>query len=96
MGRILLGLAAVALLLVLLAAGLYATDYGVGATITQKGNDSSGYYIVAHTQFGLDVKKPLPLEQWVALSVGNFVVYHVQSGHTKVYDREGGALLYSG
>jgi hypothetical protein len=95
MRRALLAVLVVVAVVLLVAGTLYASDYGVGATITQHDRDGSGYFIVATTGFGYSVKKDLPLEQWAALSVGNFVVYHIASGHTQVYDKEGGRLLYS-
>jgi hypothetical protein len=91
----------VALAVVLLILGglglLYATDYGLEATVTQKGSDDRGHFIVATTKLlGVQVRRDVPVNQWLGLSVGNFLVYHIQSGHVTVYDREGGSVLYQG
>lgn len=86
------GIVALALVGALL---LYAWDYGVGATVVDKGVDQEGHFIVFETDAGgLTVKHYLPLEQWASLNVGNHVIYHVQTGRVQVYTAPGGVLLY--
>ena len=85
------------LVLVAIVAVLFISDYGVEATITSKGQDSQGSFIVATTKIGgLGLRQDLPPQQWFLVQVGNFVVYHIGSGNLQVYQREGGQLLYSG
>lgn len=87
------------LLLVLVLAGVwaYASDVGIEATVTDKGTDSEGRYVVARTDIGgLEVKRYLPLHEWLVIQEGNHVVYHVNSGVTEIYTRQGGTLIWRG
>lgn len=93
-GAVVGGILAFLLLVGLIA---YAADYGVEATVTEKGRDSEGRYIVATTEIGgFDVKRYLPADQWFAVQEGFFVVYHIQSGATEVYTSEDGRLIWRG
>lgn len=97
-GKLGLAIAGGVLALVLLAGALgYASDYGVEATITEKGQDGGGYYVIATTEIGgLDTQRYLGQTQWALIQEGHFVVYHVRSGTIEVYTSEGGSLLYRG
>lgn len=83
---------------VILVGGLaYVMDAPVEATVTDKGTDEGGRYIVATTHIGnYDVKRYLPVHEWLVIQPGNHVVHHLQSGVTEVYSREGGTLLWRG
>lgn len=85
------------LLILLIGAGAYATDYGVEATVTDKGQDSEGCFLIVTTEMGgFDVKRHLSCTKSSAVQRGYFVVYHIRSGTTKVYTSEGGSLIYKG
>lgn len=88
------------------AAGiLYASDYGIEATVVDKacggGVFTSGansvvtvktrMFGIEHTVKGMDDALCSGLR---AGQDGNFVIYHVQSERTILYEREGGACLY--
>jgi hypothetical protein len=93
--RALLAVLVLGVLVVALVGALYASDYGVGATITSKGQDGGGPYVVATTKLGgFQVKRNLPAQEWAAVQPGNFVVYHIASGRVELYDHEGGTMLY--
>lgn len=95
--KIALAVGGLVLALLLLALALYAMDYGMGATVTDKGQDSQGRYIVLTTDLlGIEVTRYLPATQWAAVQEGFYVVYHVKSGHTEVYASEGGRLIWEG
>lgn len=81
----------------LIGAIAYVIDAPVEATVTEKGTDDNGRYIIATTHIGnYDVKRYLPVHEWIAIQPGNHVVYHIQSGMTEVYTRQGGTLLWRG
>lgn len=86
-------------LLVLVLAGvstyLYLTDYGVEATVIGKGEDDNGAYIDLETALvPYEVRHHLPRDQWLLINEGNFVVYHINTGHVLVYSSQGGELVY--
>lgn len=84
-------------LVLLVGAIAYAADYGVEATITEKGQDSDGYYVVATTHIGgIDVKRHLSYTEWLGVQEGYFVIHHINSGTVEVYTSEGGTLVWSG
>lgn len=81
----------------LLGVFAYASDVGVEATVTEKGSDNQGRYVVAVTGLGgFEVKRYLPAHEWLLVQTGNHVVYHVNSGVTEVYTSEGGTLIWRG
>lgn len=85
--------------LILLAAGLsaylYLTDYGVEATVTEKGQDEESRYIELTTRLGgLSLRHDVPPEQWTTIQAGNFVVYHINTQRVLVYTSENGSLIY--
>jgi len=94
----------IVLLLVALAvvggALAWMADYGVEATVTRTdcvpsfgGDAASTVSVQANlVPLGADVK--LPYQQCVALQNGNFVIYHVRSGRTSLYQRQGGPCIY--
>jgi len=91
----LLIVAAIAGALAAIALLFYAADYGLEATITSKGNDGGGRFVIATTDIGsIDSKHYLPLVQWTTIQPGNYVVYHVRSGGIEVYSEEGGKQLW--
>jgi len=96
MGKIVRIVGVVVLALLLIGVLLYATDYGVEATVTDKGHDTEYYFIASTKLGGFPVKHPLPVDQWNAVNKGNFIVYHIASGHYELYQREGGPMLYRG
>lgn len=81
------------------AAGLavsYASG-GVKATVTDKGQDDNGRYVVVTTDTGgLEFQRYLPLHDWIHVEKGHHVVYHAHSGVTEIYTWEGGPLIWRG
>ena len=87
MGRLgALGLVAIA------AGGAYIADYGLEGTVVEKRCPS---LTVETKLLGIrHTKDDVPLLQCGAIQVGNFVVYHIRSGRTLVYQSEGGRCLF--
>jgi hypothetical protein len=100
---------ALGLLVAVVAGGaiLYATDYGLEADVV--GKDCSGTgggapgsplplgspSVTVKTKLGgLRHTQSLPAQQCAVVQVGNFVVYHVRSARTSVYQAEGGSCIY--
>jgi len=86
---------------------VYATDYGVQATVVGKDCGSSGgssgggifpvsgpSVTVKTKMAGLRHTQSLPAEQCGIVQVGNFVIYHIRSGRTSLYQSEGGTCIY--
>jgi hypothetical protein len=101
-----IGLGAV-VALVAFAGIVYATDYGVQATVVSKDCGTGGAgggggvfplaapSVTVKTKVGsLRHTQGLPAEQCAAVPVGGFVVYHLRSGRTSLYQSEGGACIY--
>ncbi len=81
----------------LIAGVAYLTDAPVEATITEKGSNDEGRYVVATTHIGgLEIIRYLPAHEWAIIQPGNHLVYHIQSGTLKIYTTEGGMLIWSG
>jgi hypothetical protein len=80
----------VVLVLVGLGAYLYFTDYAVEATITDKGSDAGGDYVVVTPELApYDIRQEVEPEAVQFVCEGYRVTYRIQSGVTHVYDREG-------
>ncbi|MHB8634190.1 MAG: hypothetical protein ACYDBQ_09530 [Thermoplasmatota archaeon] len=92
---------------VALAGTAYASDYPVQATVTAKACASgSGFGVfsspagpgsvtVTTKLFGIQYTvHDLPATQCDAVQVNNFVVYHIRTQRTSLYDREGGSCIY--
>ncbi len=82
----------------------YAIDYGIGATVIERkcagggilGGSPSGEATVrvklVPTMTHTVTELPVPVCN--ALHEGNFVVYHVRTGRTVLFDSDGGACIY--
>jgi hypothetical protein len=92
--------------LVAFAGIVYATDYGVEAVVVSKecggsGGSPGGPFPLAAPSVtvktklgGLRHTQSLPPQQCAVVQAGNYVVYHIRSGRTVLYDHEGGRCLY--
>ncbi len=70
-----------------LGAYLYFTDYEAQATVTEKGQDADGHYVVITPRFiPYDVRQPLTSEQASFVCEGYRVTYRVQTGYYQVFD----------
>lgn len=97
---------ALGLLVALVAGGaiVYATDYGLEAEVVAKdcgATTPGGAFPLAAPSVtvktklgGLRHTQGLPAQQCAVVQVGNFVVYHIRSGRTSLYESEGGACIY--
>lgn len=90
---------AVVLLLILLGVGAgfaYATDYGLEATVTEKDcvADPEPTVRVKTRVGGIGHTVEVPSEQCATIQPGNFVVYHLRSSRTIIYEAEGGPCIY--
>jgi hypothetical protein len=75
------------LALVGIAAYLWFTDYEAQATITDKGQDENGPYVVITPKlFARDVTMPVTSEQASFICIGYKVAYRIQTGHYQVFD----------
>lgn len=87
---------AVIALLLLVGLLAYATDYGMGATIVDKGRDSQGTFVVAETAIGgIKITRHVSGLQATAVQEGNYLIYHIRSGCMELYNREGGSRIYT-
>lgn len=93
-GGILKIVALILLALVGLSAFLWFTDHEAQATITEKGRDGGGDYVVIRPKLiPYDYKQPLDASSAAFVCEGYDVTYALQSGHYKVMDEEG-RLVY--
>lgn len=88
-----------AILLVVLAGGFgvyaYATDYPVEATVKNKDCDLATPVVTVQTKsFGITHSVEVGANQCNLIHPGNYVIYHLRTQRTIVYDREGGRCLY--
>lgn len=78
------------LALIGIAAFLYFTDYAVEGTITEKGNDSNGAYVVIRPKIiPYDYKQTIDANSAQFVCKGYEVRYQVQSGRYVVSDGQG-------
>lgn len=76
------------LALIGLTAFLYFTDYEADATITQKGRDEGGDYVVIHPRLiPTDLKQHVDAQAAQFVCVGYKVTFRVQSQHYRVLDQ---------
>jgi hypothetical protein len=85
---------------------VYATDYGLEATVVGKDCGATGGgggtpfplaapSVTVKTKVGgLRHTQGLPAQQCAVVQVGNFVIYHIRSGRTSLYQSEGGSCIY--
>lgn len=77
-----------------LGAFLYFTDYEVQGTITEKGQDADGAYVIIHPQLiPRDVRQPLDDNAAPFVCEGYTVTYRIQTGSYTVRDTQG-RLVY--
>ncbi|HVM45735.1 MAG TPA: hypothetical protein VM582_07340 [Candidatus Thermoplasmatota archaeon] len=89
-GGILKLAALLVLALVGLAAFLYFTDYAAEATITEKGSDSGGQYIVIRPKVvPYDYKQHIDSNAAQFVCEGYQVTYRVQTARYQVMDHDG-------
>lgn len=93
--KLVLRLAVLLVALVVVAGGLaYATDYGVEATVKEKRCVEKEVDVQAKALPLSHTATAIPADVCAALQPGNFVVYHIRSGRTILYQSEGGLCLY--
>ncbi len=90
--------------LVLLAGILYMSDYGLEATVVEKSCIAAGPFGTGGRDGGVTVQtKMLGIRHVVqdvdatacsAIQPGNFVIFHIRSGATYLFESEGGACIY--
>lgn len=78
------------LVLIGLGAYLYFVDYTVEATITEKGQDNAGNYVLVAPNVypGYQIRQDLEPEAAQFVCSGYKVNYRIQSTYTEVYDRQ--------
>lgn len=87
-------LGVVILAVVGLGAYLYFTDYEAKGTVTQKGSDSNGAFVVIRPDLiPRDIKQSVDANAAQFVCVGYQVSYRIQSGHYQVLDTRG-RLVY--
>ena len=93
--KILLGLGCLVGALVVVAGVAYAADAPLDATITEKNCAASTATVSIVTDL-LGIRHTLDMahDQCGAIQEGNFVRYHVRSGHTIIYASEGGSCMF--
>lgn len=95
-GKIVIGAVALVGGLGLTAGGLYANDFPLEATVIDKScSPLSGYTVTVELDlFGIDSKQPVGADECVLVQKGNFVKYNVKSERLRLYESEGGCLIY--
>jgi hypothetical protein len=99
LGLVSLILGGLVVALLVTAGVLYASDYGLEATITETHCNSplaAAHSVTVQTKlFGIrqDVSD-LDYQTCTALSPGNLVVYHIRTGRTLLYERDGAPCSY--
>lgn len=79
-----------------IAAYLWFTDYAAEATITQKGSDSTGSYVIIRPDLiPYDYRQALDANSAQFVCTGYRVEYRIQSGSYTVFDREGDPVYSS-
>lgn len=81
----------------LIAAGVYAyaTDYGVEASVVSKKCAESPPTVTVKTKVGgLAETVQVGVTECGVIQPGNFVVYHIRSERTIIYQSEGGKCLF--
>ncbi len=72
---------------------LYAIDYGMKATVTDKGTDADGQWIELTLKY-VGVKHKQYLEGWgggvgySVVQIDNFLIYNVKSGEIRIWTNE--------
>ena len=80
---------------VVLVVFLFATDYGLAATVTKRDCAANPPAVTVTTKtFGITHAMPVTSEQCGVIRQGNYVVYHVRSQHTIIYEHQGGRCMY--
>ncbi len=95
-GRI-IGLVLILVIVLLAAVGIfYATDQSIDATVTETSCESEDDSSVTVKTKMFSIVHTTAIDQFACqqLDEGNFVEYHVRSGHTIVYDKEGGDCIW--
>lgn len=97
--RLVLGLVVLVALLAAAAGVAYAADMPVEATVVRKSEPCQvfgGNSVTVQTKLlGIEhTVTGLPREQCLAVNTGNFVKYHIRSGRTSLWVREGGQCVY--
>lgn len=92
-------LLALAVLVVVLLGSIlvwaYAADYGVHATVTEKDCSLRIPLITVKTEvLGLQDKAQVSTTQCALIERGNYVVYHLRSQRTIIYESKGGDCLF--
>jgi hypothetical protein len=74
----------------------YGADRPVEADVVDKRCSAlgSGELVVKTRLFGMLHAEALDAASCLAVPVGAFVVYHLRSGHTIVYEHEGGRCIW--
>lgn len=77
-----------------IAAFLYFTDYQAEATITEKGRDDGGDYVVIRPRLiPMDIRQEVDAQAASFVCVGYKVTYRIQSQQFQVLDQQG-RLVY--
>lgn len=83
--------------ILILVAGAWLVDYGVEGTVTDKGRTQQGCFVEVTTDIGwVPIERSLACTKVSLVQRGHFVVYHLRSGTTEVYTKDGGQLIYRG
>lgn len=79
----------------IVAGSLYIGDYGVEATVKETHCHLVPPNVVVETKaFSILTTQEIPDQSCAIIDEGNFVVYHIRSQHTILYEKEGGRCLY--
>lgn len=75
--------------------GMFVFDAPVGGTVSSKDQcPTEGLVGISTDFFGLKANADVGVAKCAALQVGNYVKYHLRTGHTIIYSEKGGTCLY--
>lgn len=96
LGGILKVVGVLVLAVVGLGAYLWFTDYAAEGSITEKGRDADGDYVVIRPRLiPYDYRQPLDSDAAAFVCEGYGVTYRIQTGYYEVRDREGQVIYTS-
>ena len=94
-GKIVIGVVGLVLTAGIAGGTLYAIDFGVEATVVDKQCGGASSTVTVKEAFtGFEHTQPIGHTECLVVNEGNFVVYNIRSERTRVWDFQGGELLW--
>ncbi|MBW3582482.1 MAG: hypothetical protein KY455_05215 [Euryarchaeota archaeon] len=96
LGKVVLGAVLLVGTVGLVGGGLFLGDFGVEATVIDKECRAAGdsTVTVETNLFGIETQQPISFTECTTVQEGNFVIYNIRSERLRLFESEGGCLLY--